>query len=83
MTDEKLRVWWIPQIPMNPFMVEVKDLTEAKKILNTLADYDQFQLDNNIKPDYSNCGGLEIFDGQEWSEFEDGNGNDIWTTELY
>lgn len=80
---EKLRIWWIPQVPSNnPFRVDVKDLTEAKKLLNTLADYDKYQLDNNIKPDYSNTGGLEFFDGEEWSDFADEEGNDIWNTNL-
>lgn len=68
----KLRIWWIPQIPSNnPFRVNVKDLTEANKLLNTLADYDIYQFDNNIKPDYSNIGGIEFFDGKEWVEFKE------------
>ena len=79
---EKLRVWWIPQIPMKSFKVEVVNLIEAKKILNVLADYDKFQYENNIKPDYSNTGGLEFFDEKEWLEFEDEEGKDIWETSL-
>jgi hypothetical protein len=80
---EKLRIWWIPQIPSdNPFKVDVKDLTEAKKLLNTLAEYDKYQFENRIKPDYSNTGGLEFFDGKEWTEFEDEEGEDIWNTTL-
>ena len=81
---EKLRVWWIPQVPMESFKVDVRTIREAKKILNVLADYDKFQLEHNIKPDYSNTGGLEYFDEEtkEWSEFEDEDGNDIWETNL-
>jgi len=80
--NEKLRIWWIPQIPMCAFKVEVNNILEAKKILNVLADYDEFQFKNNVKPDYSNVGGLEFFDeeNKEWSEFEDEEGNDIWNT---
>ena len=79
MEKNELRVWWIPQIPSNnPFQVIVKDLVEAKKILNTLADYDQYQFENRIKLNYSNTGGLEVFDGEYWMEFEDDEGYDIW-----
>lgn len=72
-----LRVWWIPQIPMKPFIVKVGSIKEAKLILNTLADYNLFQLHNHIKPDYANAGGLEVyetdFDGSgkaDWFEWE-------------
>ncbi len=58
-----LRVWWIPQVPMKSFNIEVFSLEEAKLLLDTLAEYDRFQFENNIKPDYSNAGGLMI-----WSE---------------
>ena len=58
-----LRVWWIPQIPMKPFYWPVATLAEAKNITELLAEYDQFQFDNNIKPDYSNVGGIEEYLG--------------------
>ena len=70
---KELRVWWIPQIPMNEsFKVIVKNIDEAKLLLNALAEYDLFQLKHNIKPDYSNVGGLMTFneDG-EWEEYYD------------
>ena len=68
-----LRVWWIPQIPSNPFHVAVDTPQEAKKLLTVLADYDLFQFENKIKPDYSNAGGLEVYSTQdhEWSEWHD------------
>lgn len=58
----KLRVWHIPQIPMKPFIVEVGSLGEAVNMLNTLANYDLFQYENNIKPDYCNINGLQMWD---------------------
>lgn len=69
-----LRVWWIPQAPMKPFHVPVDGVIEAKKILDVLARYDAFQFENNIKPDYCNAGGLEVFEDGEWCEWysEDG-----------
>ena len=64
MTDKigDLRVWWIPQIPGEPFYVPVKNLEEAKLIMDTLAKYDIFQFENNIKPDYCNAGDLEYYE---------------------
>ena len=69
-----LRIWWMPQIPMKAFRVTVETPKEAKKLLDTLAKYDLFQLENNIKPDLSNAGGLEVEDEDGWSEWynEDG-----------
>lgn len=74
----KLRVWHIPQVPMKAFRVEVETPEEAVKILDILADYDTFQFENHVKPDYCNAQGLEEWDEQEkaWCEWysEDGLG---------
>lgn len=71
----KLRVWWIPQIPMESFTVKVNSVEEGVKILEVLADYDIFQFENNIKPDYCNAGGLNVWDDQEgaWVDWHDRN----------
>lgn len=71
---KKLRVWWIPQVPMTAFNVPVQSVAEGVKILETLALYDAFQLKNNIKPDYCNAGGLE-----EWVE-DAGEGQPGWVS---
>lgn len=74
----KFRVWWIPQVPMSSvFYVPVRDAREGRLTLNTLANYDQFQFDNNIKPDYVNVGGLEVLDDNEWVDWNDDDGYDI------
>jgi len=67
----RLRVWWIPQVPMKAFRVDVKTIDEAKLLLKTLAQYDLFQYENNIKPDYCNTGGLETFEDGDWCEWCD------------
>ncbi len=72
-----LRVWWIPQVPMKAFRVPVKDIKEAQKILDILAEYDLFQLENRVKGDYANVGGLEVFADGEWGEWYDDDGNCI------
>jgi hypothetical protein len=76
-TEGALRVWWIPQIPMKAFHRAVADLSQAKLLLDTLAYYDMFQYENNIKPDYSNGGGLEVYEDGEWNEWTDEFGYDI------
>ena len=48
-------------------------------LLDALAQYDIFQYENQIKPDYSNAGGLQIWDtgnepdelGLYWSDWYD------------
>ncbi len=73
----QLRVWWIPQVPMKPFEVFVSSFAQAKVLLEVLAQYDRFQLQNHIKPDYSNAGGLQVFEDGEWSDFWTDEGEDI------
>lgn len=81
-----LRVWWIPQVPGKPFHVPVASPVEAKKLLDVLAQYDIFQFENRIKPDYCNAGGLECFqqfgpgevvDEYDWCEWQSEYGDDI------
>lgn len=79
-----LRVWWIPQVPGKPFHVPVKNVDEAELVLATLARYDLFQLENRIKPDFANAGGLEVVEKAnesgselEWCEWMNENGDSI------
>jgi len=67
----KIRVWWIPQIPGECFRVDVDSINEGKRLMEILADYDLFQYDNNIKPDYSNAGGIEVLEDGEWVECDE------------
>ena len=64
-----LKVWWIPQVPMKAFEVEVPTVDEAVRLLDTLARYDAFQFANNVKPDYCNAGGLMMREGDEWVDW--------------
>lgn len=68
----KFKVWWIPQVPMKAFEVEVASIEEGAKIMSVLADYDIFQFENRIKPDYCNVGGLMTLDTDgDWVDWED------------
>lgn len=73
-----LKVWWIPQIGMRGmFEVPVSSVEEGVKIMTTLAQYDLFQFENRIKPDYANVGGLMRYDADprgnasEWCDWYD------------
>lgn len=68
-----LQVWWVPQVPGPSFKVPVSSVAEGVKIMETLANYDLFQFENNIKPDYCNAGGL-----QRWCADFDGEGTPGW-----
>lgn len=76
-----IRVWWIPQLGMNsePFRASVETIAEGKRLYHTLAQYDLYQYKNKVKPDYSNIGGLEIFDEEtkEWEEWQNEDGYTI------
>lgn len=74
--NKKMRVWWIPQIGTATFYIPVETVEEAKKFMDMLAAYDCFQYNHNIKPDYCNTGGLQMWDEeeQEWCDwyYDDG-----------
>lgn len=68
-----LSVWWIPQVPMKEFEVDVASVEEGVKVMSVLAAYDIFQFENNVKPDFCNAGGL-----RRWCEDSDGEGTPGW-----
>lgn len=68
----KLRVWWIPQVGADggSFYIPVDTVEEGRKVMDLLAAYDAFQLQNRIKPNYCNTGGIQMLNEDE-SEWED------------
>lgn len=64
-----LKIWHVPQIPGQPFEVPVSTPEEGAKLLDVLADYDAFQYEHSIKPDYCNAGGLSVFEDGEWVDW--------------
>ena len=77
----KLRVWWVPQVPGKPFFVNVDTVEEGVKLMGILADYDAFQFEHNIKPDYANVGGLMMFDPKDTTDSPNGSWVDWWDEE--
>ena len=78
-TDKQMKVWWKPQVPCSSFEVPVSTIEEAKLLLRTLAEYDAFQFEHRIKPDYCNAGGLIVWDETEkdWMNWESDEGESI------
>ena len=70
----ELRVWWIPQMPMQPFHYSVPTLQAARMLCDALARYDLFQYKNKVRPDYDNAGGASWrhpeLTGGEWYDFD-------------
>lgn len=79
----KLRLTHFPQVGKDiKFILYVDTPEEAWKIANVLWQYDIFQYENNIKPDFSNATFLDEYDisagewvswysedGYEWEEY--------------
>lgn len=82
-TKNKLRVWWNPQVgsSCDTFYIPVESVEEGKKVMDLLAAYDMFQLQNNIKPNFCNVGGLQMLVDEEWEDWhletEDGYFEDV------
>jgi|TARA_R110000851_G_scaffold308922_2_gene468109 hypothetical protein len=76
-TKNKLKVMHYPQIPCEPFSVDVKDEEQALLVRETLANQHLFLYDNNFIPDYSNIIFVLMWDDEEkdwvdyYNEFED------------
>ena len=71
--EKKLQVWWVPQVPMKAFEVDVDTVSEGVKVMDIINKYDIFQFENNLKPDYCNAGGL-----RQWCGNSDGEGTPGW-----
>lgn len=73
MENRKMRIWWCPQVGVckEHFYIPVDTVEEAKKIMDVLAYYDCYQMNQNIKGDYCNCGGVQMWDEdeQEWNDW--------------
>jgi hypothetical protein len=77
----KMRVWWTPQVGANStFYVPVQSVEEAVKIMAVLAIYDEFQYEHNIKPDFCNTGGLQVWDEeyQAWINWDYDDGENYY-----
>ena len=68
----RFRVWHSPQLGAQTVYVQCNSLATAISLMDVLADYDIFQYENRIKPDYANANGVQYYDHEdgEWSDFD-------------
>lgn len=71
LSGKRLQVWHYPQLPCEPFKVDVKDELEAIKIINTLADQHIWLFKNKFIPDFANTLIVQMWDenGKEWVSY--------------
>ncbi len=76
---EWVKVSHCPQIPQPWFEVYCESLEIACAITKTLWQYDIFQYENNIKPDYSNTTDIQTYNKEtgEWESYYTEDGDDI------
>jgi len=62
-----------------PWTKEVSSPEEAKSIIDAIANFVNFQVDNHVFPDHCSSAGLEMWDedSEEWVEWEDEEGLDF------
>lgn len=58
-----LRVWWMPNIVMShePFYVGVTSIEEGEKMMDLLAEYDFYRIEQQHVPQRQNGGGIQKF----------------------
>lgn len=83
--SSNLYLLWFPQIPCNPYKVEVKNVEDAAFLHEVLAKYDLFLLNDciNMRVDYCNSCDLVMPDPDPDSEYEDIYGFDGPMTSWY
>lgn len=70
MSERSYRVSHVPQVPGKVFVVPSRDREDAYRIRDMLCEYDLFQYDERIKPDYCNASMVEVLIGGEWCDVE-------------
>lgn len=69
LSGKRLKIQHFPQLPCNPFEVEVKDEHEAIKMINTLADQHIWLLKNKLIPEYCNTFNVVMWEKDEWVDY--------------
>lgn len=71
LSGKRLQVWHYPQLPCEPFQVDVLDEHEAIKTINTLADQHNWLFKNKFIPDFCNSFLVVMWNPchNEWIEY--------------
>lgn len=77
-TPGDIRVWYIPQVPMTAYEVDVpsRDLDEARRLLDALVGLSVFEFEHHVKPDYSDAAGIVRYEvgrdgGYDWYDVDE------------
>lgn len=72
----KMKFWWTLVEPEKIFEREVSSLEEAEILYNGIAFFCLFLNDNHLMRDYSNMGGLDVFNekANAWEPWEGAEG---------
>jgi hypothetical protein len=65
----KLRVHHYPQVPCEPFFVDVEDEKQAHVISNALANQHLFLYDRGYIDDYANAISVVMYENGEWIDY--------------
>ncbi len=79
-----LRIWYVPQAPMDSYTQPVDSIEEGFKILDAIYQVALFEFENRLKPDYSNAGGVSRYEtngegGFDWYDVDE----DEWRREQH
>lgn len=81
LSGKRLQVHHYPQLPCEPFVVDIENEYEAIKIINTLADQHIWLYKNYLIPDYCNSFSVVMLEHGEWinywNEYEKMNWEDF------
>lgn len=70
--QQQFRVWYIPQVPMKAFEVDVPDVKTGRLLLDAIERFSLFEYENQVKPDYADAGGVAYLDEDgDWIDLED------------
>jgi hypothetical protein len=77
-SEGDIRVWYIPQVPMSAYEVDVpsRKLSEAVRIQDAIIGLSIFEYKNRVKPDYADAAGIVRYEsdgegGFEWYELDE------------
>lgn len=79
-TEGDLRVFYIPQVPMAGYTVDIPRrvgaedaayLEQATFVLDTIIGLSIFEFDNNIKPDYSDYAAILRYEDGDWNDVDE------------
>lgn len=83
MNEERIQIWWIPNVPAKAFRRDVADIEEGKRLLNALVDYTRYLEQRGYMSElWADAGGIEVMVDGEWEEWYDYENDEPWEYEF-